>query len=87
MITATDSVLGVFSYRGPVNIWVAFRSECFVESDDSSGSLFEHLFEVVDGGGQHEFAELAVPRARVDSGAEPTLDGRDGLVGHPALAV
>ncbi|MFC7326048.1 hypothetical protein ACFQMF_15940 [Halorubrum rutilum] len=33
------------------------------------GSLFESLFEVVDCGGQHELAELAVPRARVDSGA------------------
>lgn len=27
----------------------------------ASGSLFESLFEVVDCGGQHEFAELAVP--------------------------
>jgi len=51
------------------------------------GSLFESLFEVVDCGGHHEFAELAVPRARVDRGAEPTLDGRKGSLGHPALAV
>ena len=51
------------------------------------GSLFECLFEVVDCGGQHELTELAVPRARVDSGAEPTLDGRKGGLGHPALAV
>lgn len=51
------------------------------------GSLFESLFEVVDCGGQHEFAELAVPCARVDSGAEPTLDGRKGGLGHPALTV
>jgi hypothetical protein len=28
-----------------------------------------------------------VPRARMDSGAEPTLDGRKGGLGHPALAV
>lgn len=51
------------------------------------GSLFERLFEVVDYGGQHKFAELAVPRARVDSGAEPTLDGRKGSLGHPTLIV
>jgi hypothetical protein len=30
---------------------------------------------------------LAVPRARMDSGAEPTLDDRKGGLGHPALAV
>ena len=42
----------------------------------ASGSLFEYLFEVVDCGGHHEFAELAVSYARVDSGAESTLDGR-----------
>jgi len=53
----------------------------------ASGPLFESLFEVVDCGGQHEFAELTVPSARVDSGAEPTLDGRKGSFGHPALAV
>lgn len=53
----------------------------------ASGSLFECLFEVVDGGGQHEFAELTVPRARVDSGAEPALDGRKGSLDHPALVV
>jgi len=51
------------------------------------GSLFESLFEVVDCDGQHEFSELTVPSARVDSGAEPTLDGRKGGLGHPALAV
>ena len=51
------------------------------------GSLLESLFEVVDCGGQHEFAKFAVPRARVDSGAESTLDGRKGGLGHPALAV
>jgi len=51
------------------------------------GTLFESLFEVVDGGCQHEFAELPVPGARVDSGAEPTLDGRRRSLGHPALAV
>jgi len=51
------------------------------------GSLFESLFEVVDCGGQHEFAELAVARARVNSGTEPTLDGRKGSLGHPALNV
>jgi hypothetical protein len=43
------------------------------------GSLFESLFEVVDCGGQHELPELTVPRARVDSGAEPTLDGRKAV--------
>jgi hypothetical protein len=32
-----------------------------------SGSLFERLFEVVDCGGQYEFAELAVPRATAGS--------------------
>ena len=53
----------------------------------ASGSLFECLFEVVDCGGQHELAELAVPCARVDSGAESTLDGRKGGLGHPALVV
>jgi len=51
------------------------------------GSLFESLFEVVDCGGLHEFAEVAVPCARVDSGAESTLDGRKGGFGHLALAV
>jgi hypothetical protein len=50
-------------------------------------SLFESLFKVVDCGGQHELTELAVPCARMDSGAEPTLDGRKGGLGHPALAV
>jgi len=53
----------------------------------ASGSLFESLFEVVDCGGHHELAELTVPSARVDSGAEPTLDGRKCGLGHPALAV
>jgi len=53
----------------------------------ASGSLFESLFEVVDYGGQHELAEFTVPCARGDSGAEPTLDGRKGSFGHPALAV
>jgi hypothetical protein len=51
------------------------------------GSLFESLFEVVDCGGHHEFAELTVLHARVDSGAEPTLDGQKGGLSHPALAV
>jgi len=51
------------------------------------GSLFESLFEVVDCGGHHEFTELAVLCARMDSGAEPTLDGRKGGLGHSALAV
>jgi len=32
----------------------------------ASESLFECSFEVVDDGGQHKFAELAAPRARVD---------------------
>ena len=50
-------------------------------------SLLESLFEVVDCGGHHEPAELAVPLARVDSGAELTLDGRKGGLGNPALAV
>ncbi|WP_432758204.1 hypothetical protein, partial [Halobacterium salinarum] len=54
---------------------------------DEWGSLFECLFEFVDCGGHHEFAELAVPSARVDSGAETTLDGRKGGHGHPVLAV
>jgi hypothetical protein len=31
------------------------------------------LFEVVDYGGHHEIAELAVPRARMDSEAKPSL--------------
>ena len=51
------------------------------------GSLFESLFEVVDYSGQHELAELAVPCARVDSGAESTLGGQKGGLGHPALTV
>jgi hypothetical protein len=38
------------------------------------GSLFERLFDIVDCGGQHELAELAVSRASADIGAEPTLD-------------
>ena len=50
------------------------------------GSLFESLFEVVDCGGQHELAEFAVPCARGGT-AGPTLDGRKGSLGHPALAV
>jgi hypothetical protein len=33
----------------------------------ASGALFESLFEVVDGGDLHEYAELAVPRARMES--------------------
>jgi len=45
------------------------------------GSLFDSLFEVVDYGGQHELAEFEVPCARVDSGAEPTLDGRKDSLG------
>ena len=51
------------------------------------GSLFESLFKIVDCGGQHEFAALAVPRTRVDSEPEPTLDGRKGGLGNPALVV
>lgn len=51
------------------------------------GSLFVSLFEVEDCGGQHEFAVLALPPARVGSGTEPTLDGRKGSLGYPALAV
>lgn len=43
------------------------------------GSLFESLFEVVDCGGHHRFAELAVPSARVDSGTEPMLDDQKGV--------
>jgi hypothetical protein len=53
----------------------------------ASGPLFERLFEVVDRGGQHKFAEFTVPSARVDSGAKPTLGGRKGDLAHPALAV
>ena len=51
------------------------------------GSLFECLFEVVDGGGHYEFTKLTVPRARMDYGAGPMHDGRKGGLGHPALAV
>jgi hypothetical protein len=51
-----------------------------LNSMKAPGALFERLFKVVDGYVQHQFAELAVPSARVDSGAEPTLDGRKGKV-------
>lgn len=51
------------------------------------GSPFECLFEGVDGGDQHEFAELAVLHMRVDSGPQPALDARKSNFGHPALTV
>jgi hypothetical protein len=45
----------------------------FLNPMTASGPLFECLFEIVDCGGHHEFAELAVPCARVDSGAKRRL--------------
>jgi len=51
------------------------------------GSLFESLFEGVDCGGQHEFAELTIPSTRMDSGTEPALDSRKGGLGQPTRAV
>ena len=45
------------------------------------------MFEVVDGDGEHQFPEFAVPSARPDSGSESVLDGREGTLGHPSLPV
>jgi len=50
-------------------------------------SLFDKAFDVIDDTHQRDFAELTGPCARMGSGAEPTLDGRKGDPGHPALAV
>ena len=44
----------------------------------ASGLLSESLFKIVDCGGHDEFVELTVPSERVNSGAEPSLDGRNG---------
>jgi hypothetical protein len=42
----------------------------------TASGLSEWLFEAVDCCGQHEFVELTVPSAKVDSRAEPTLDNK-----------
>jgi hypothetical protein len=52
----------------------------------ASRSAFERLF-VIDCSGQHNFAEFVVPRARVDSGAERTLDRRKSSPAHLGQAV
>ena len=45
------------------------------------------MFEVVDGGGQHQFTELAEPSGWPDSGPVSALDGRKRTLSHPALPV
>lgn len=52
-----------------------------------SGLLSECLFEIVDGSCQRQIAEFAASRAGEDCKTEPTLNGRKGGLGHPALAV
>jgi hypothetical protein len=66
--------------RGFGKVW-------FVESNDCVEFTVERLFEVVDKGGQHEFAEFTMPRVRVNSRAEPTFDDRKDGHGHLPLAV
>lgn len=51
------------------------------------GLLLNSLFEVIDGGGHHEFAELTVPRTKVDRGVEPTLDVQKDGSSYLALSV
>lgn len=53
----------------------------------TSGSLFDGLFEAIEGSGDHEFAELAIPCARPDSESVSTLNDRKRCSGRQALRV